>query len=145
MKRHLLALLGALTVTAAQAQTPTSDEMSRAIDLLNLTDVAVHPQPKGPDVTGDLPGGHRVELDFHRHGGALEEIEAEDHRLFPADAIAALVPDTVRGHRLYPTSGLIEKIEFETDKIEIEGRTVGGQDFKAEFTPAGHLLDYKLD
>ncbi|WP_138471129.1 hypothetical protein [Poseidonocella sp. HB161398] len=117
--------------------------MDNVIAALGITDARIHPDDKGPDASGHLPGGTLVELDFHR-GGEFEEIEAPGS-LAPVAEIAAVVPKAVRDLPQWPADGSFEKFEIERDKIELEGRDASGRWFKAEFDPRGRLLEWKYD
>ena len=109
MTRTLIAgailLLGSV---GAQAQTGLTSEMTRVIGALNLREVVIHPDNWGPDITATLPGGARIELDFHRRGSPLEEIESAQNQPFPATEIAALVPEAVRTNPNYPSDGTFD-------------------------------------
>ncbi|MAU47764.1 MAG: hypothetical protein CMP09_23740 [Yangia sp.] len=146
MTRTLIAgailLLGSV---GAQAQTGLTSEMTRVIGALNLREVVIHPDNWGPDITATLPGGARIELDFHRRGSPLEEIESAQNQPFPATEIAALVPEAVRTNPNYPSDGTFEKVEFDPRGIELEGKDGDGRDFEAEFALDGRLLDFESD
>ncbi|MDO5614157.1 MAG: hypothetical protein Q4G14_13085 [Paracoccus sp. (in: a-proteobacteria)] len=129
----------ALPVMAQDTARPqlTADE---AISALQLTDVT----RRGNDLSGTLPGGQIVELDFDRNGH-LEEIEARNPRLIPISAVAAILPETLRNAERFPIDGEFEKIDFDHDSTEIEGRDAQNRPFEADYDTAGNLLKWELD
>lgn len=129
-----LFLLAAGLPAASQEFPPAvSDLISR----IGLEDTHWHPGQKRADLEGRLRDTW-VEINFHR-GGALEEIEAEHDGLFPASAIAAVVPDALKSSLDYPSDAEFEKIKFGREEYQIEGRTADGHWFEAEFDGSGHL------
>ncbi|WP_134680431.1 hypothetical protein [Paracoccus ravus] len=140
MKSGFLALAAAvLAAQPAIAQTSAPDE----VRALKLSEVILHPDERGPDASGTLPGGVRVELDYHRDG-RLEEVEAKDRDLLPFEAVAPVLPEPMRADARLAGAGL-EQIEFDDDGIEIEGRDRDGNRFKAEYSASGALQDWKRD
>ncbi|WP_172331733.1 hypothetical protein [Mangrovicoccus sp. HB161399] len=148
MKRLILPALAGLCLAspgaAQEFHLQRGPEVRDAvISALGITDARLHPDDEGPDVSGHLPGGTLVELDFHRDG-EFEEIEAPGS-LAPVAEIAAVVPQAVRVLPQWPADGSFKKFEIERDKIELEGRDAAGRWFKAEFDPRGLLLEWKYD
>lgn len=137
--RHLIPAIALILPVAAQAQEMPA-HVSDIVGKLALTDVQWHPGAHRADAEGRL-GSAWVELDFDR-SGALDEIEAEHGGLFPASAIAAVVPQPLLDNVQYPADAEFSKIEFNRDKIEIDGRTAAGVWFEAEFSPRGEMLKW---
>lgn len=98
----------------------------------------------GRHVTGALPGGQRVELDFNAEG-ALEDIEAEGDEGFPAEAVAAAVPEAIRANPDYPADALFDELDLDDGGLELEGTRGDGQRFEAEFAADGQLLEMKME
>lgn len=98
----------------------------------------------GQNITGALPGGQRVELDFDAEG-ALEDIEAEGEEGFPAEAIAAAVPEAIRANPDYPADAMFHEIDLDDDGVEFEGTRGDGQRFEAEFAADGQLVEMKTE
>ncbi|MDS9469886.1 hypothetical protein RGQ15_20225 [Paracoccus sp. MBLB3053] len=146
LNRAFLPLLIAVSfATTAKANThlPSADDIRQMAQELSLTDLDVHPDEKGSDATGTLPSGTRVELDLHRNG-KLDKIEARGHQTMPLADLMPLMPTQFSAPSLTPQSP-ITKLEFDDDHLEIEGRTGDGQEFKAEFSASGRLLEWKQD
>jgi len=142
MKTGMLALAAVLLASLpALAQIPAGAE--EVIRLLGLTNIRLHPDERGPDATGTLPGGVLVELDFYRDG-TLEEIETDGRALAPFAALAPVLPEALQKDEKLAGS-TIEQLEFDNDGIEIEGRDRDGNRFKAEYTASGELREWKRD
>lgn len=120
-------------------------EAARAVaDRLGLTEVSVHPDDKGADLEGRLPGGLWIELDFHRDG-SLEDLEADKHALIPVSEVVAVLPEALLSADRFPADALFEKIELEDDGYEIEGRDAQGRWFKADYDRHARLEEWKFD
>lgn len=146
LRNTFLPLLLSMTFgTAVKADThlPVADDVRQVAQALSLVDLDVHPDTKGPDATGTLPGGTRIELDLHANG-ALDKIEARGQQTMPLSDLTPLLPADFSAPHLTSESR-ITKVEFEDDHLEIEGRTSEDREFKAEFTRSGHLLEWKQD
>ncbi|PRX08499.1 UNVERIFIED_ORG: hypothetical protein BCL66_11035 [Martelella mediterranea] len=137
----LVATCGAAAEAAGHA--PDGNAVRHAAATLSLTDLDVHPDDKGSDAVGTLPGGARVELDVHRDG-SIDKVEAVGHRTAPLSELMPVLPAGLSAPKLTPKSRIF-KIELDDDHIEVEGRDDNGQKFKAEFTASGHLLEWKRD
>jgi hypothetical protein len=134
--KHILTALFLTSGTTVMAQNMPSD-VSDMIAKIRLEEVKWHPGDKQADLEGKLAGTW-VEIDFHRDGG-LEEIETKHGGLFPASAIAAIVPEVLASSADYPSDASFTKIEFDADQYEIEGRTAQGEWFEAKFDGRGRL------
>ncbi|WP_172328917.1 hypothetical protein [Mangrovicoccus sp. HB161399] len=129
--------LSLLTLTALGTAALARDYLPRTQDIavvertLNLTAARRHPDEEGPDLTGILPGGDRIEVDL-RHDGTM-----------PLDEVVPLLRSDV-AEALYATTALtagtrLREMEF-GDEIALEG-----PGFNAEFTADGHLKEWKRD
>lgn len=151
MKRaiSIVAIAGCLAIPGiAVAQDLPPQDLPQSVNELRLTDIEIREKPVaeyGRRVRGTLPGGARVEIDLNGKN-AIEDIEARGNALFPVADIKAVVPAAILGNDSWPADAQLEKIEFEDDgRVEIEGRLANGQEFEAEFTRDGLLLDFDTD
>lgn len=144
-KAYLPMLLAVSFGTAAKADShlPAVEDIMQVAQTLSLTDLDVHPDHKGSDGTGTLPGGTRVEFDLH-HNGTLDKIEARGHQTMPLADLMPVLPAQFSAPSLTPQSA-ITQVEFDDDHLEIEGRTGNGREFKGEFTASGRMLEWKQD
>ncbi|MBN9671533.1 hypothetical protein [Roseibium aggregatum] len=144
MKQTLLSLFLLTVPAGAVFAQPLPEPVEHLVQEIGLQEVSWHPGRKQPDLEGRLPGGIRVEIDFH-HGFELEEIEADHHGLFKVDLIEAVLPSHFKDSPDYPHGALISKIELKDDEIEIEGKTADGQWFEAEYDRSGSLRKWERD
>ncbi|WP_339952211.1 hypothetical protein [uncultured Albimonas sp.] len=114
------------------------------VERLGLTEARFEEDRRNPDLHGTLPGGVRVEIEFHRDG-SLDEIEATGQQPFPAAAIAPALPAAVRSAPDWPADARLWSVEFDADGVEIEGIDAAGRSFEAEFAPDGRLIDMDVD
>ncbi len=137
-----------LTLTALGSAALARDYLPRTQDIvvvertLNLTGARRHPDGEGPDLTGILPGGDRIEVDLH-HDGTVDRIEAPHHGTMPLGELVPLLRSDV-AEALYATTALtagtrLREMEL-GDEIALEG-----PGFTAEFTADGHLKEWKRD
>ena len=139
-----LALFAPLPALAATDTLPAP--VADVAQTLALSDLDYRPNAKGPDLTGRLPSGAVLELDFHDRGRPdLEEIETARRSFVPLAEVAALLPAGIVGAEVLGDGATFEQIEFDDHEIEIEGRDATGRRFKAEFALDGQLLELKRD
>lgn len=131
------------TTAKADSYLPAVEDIMQVAQTLSLTDLDVHPDDKGSDGTGRLPGGARVEFDLHQNG-TLDKIEAHGHQTIPLADLMPILPAQFSAPALTPQSA-ITQVEFDDDHLEIEGRTSSGREFKGEFTTSGRMLEWKQD
>lgn len=123
---------------------PDPDAMRATAERLALSEVRIHPQDEGPDLSGRLPGGAWIELDFHRDG-TLEDLQAEEDRPAPIAEVAAMLPDPLLAGDRFPRDARFERIELDDDGFELEGRDAEGRWFKAEYDRDGRLEEWEAD
>ncbi|WP_138473427.1 hypothetical protein [Poseidonocella sp. HB161398] len=137
-----------LMLTAPGTAVAAHDYLLRTPDIavvertLNLTAARRHPDKVGPDLTGILPGGDRVEVDLH-HDGTLDRIEASRHGTMPLGEVMPPLRSDV-AEMIYATTALTAGTrlgEMELgDEIALEA-----PGFTAEFTADGHLKEWTRD
>lgn len=145
-KTTLLAVLGITTLAVAVEagpSLPARADIERVAASLSLGDLRIHPDTKGPDATGALPGGDRIEIDLHGDG-TLDHIEAAGHGSFPLAAVASVMPVALSDPRLTAQSRIF-KIDFDEDGLKLEGEDSAGRGFKAEFSRTGQLSEWKTE
>lgn len=132
---------------AASAQAddyiPSDTDVTMVTQALSLTDARIHPNEKGPDATGTLPSGARVQIDLHADG-TLDDIEGFGHDTFVLSEIAGAMPHGLVLPEL-DTGTRILKLGLSDDGIELEGTTPDGRTFKGEFTHIGRAREWKTD
>ncbi|MDO5620670.1 MAG: hypothetical protein Q4G24_04290 [Paracoccus sp. (in: a-proteobacteria)] len=139
MKSLIVSTLTALALTVpAVAQTTFNADSATAA--LQLTEVS----KRGDDLTGRLPSGQVVELEFRRDG-SLEEIEARNPRLVPVAAVTALLPQQLLSAERFPADGQFENISFDRDGYEFEGRDAQDRKVEIKYNSSFALVEYELD
>lgn len=138
-----------ILLTAALVLTPAlafaAEDHPPLVEELGLTGAeTVRADADGQQITGALPGGQRVELDFDAEG-ALEDIEAEGEEGFPAEAVAAAIPEAIRSNPDYPADAMFHELDLDTEGLELEGTRADGQRFEAEFAADGQLVEMKME
>lgn len=130
------------TTAEARDYLPQTSDIVAVEQKLNLSDASIHPDDEGPDLTGTLPGGDRIEVDLH-HDGNVDKVEAHHHGTFPLGEVMPLLPGDV-ADALYAAGTLTPATRLREmelgDEIELEG-----PGFKAEFTATGQLKEWKRD
>ena len=140
----------ALLLTPAAPLLAASSDMpapaSGVAEALSLTDVTWTPNRRGPDMTGTLPDGSPVEIDFSDRGPAvLYEIEAGTREGAPLALVAGVLPAPIVDQSLIGPDAIFYEIDFDDDDIEIDGRATDGRRFEAEFTHDGTLIGIEFD
>ncbi|WP_428926239.1 hypothetical protein [Marinibacterium sp. SX1] len=142
----LIALPLAATALTPALAADMPAQVEQVVRDLDLSDVDYRPDPRGTDLTGQLPDGSLVRIDFHDRGREeLEEIEAHGRDAVPLSQVAAVLPEgLLAAGPIGPDDGFYE-IDFDDDgSVDIEGLTADGRRFDAEYDRAGRLdeLDY---
>lgn len=140
----LLALMALPTTAQQSGGAYDTDAISRMAETLSLSEVRIHPDDRGPDLTGRLPGGAMIEIDVHRDG-SLDKIEAEGSELAPIAEVVAILPQPLIGAEGFPSDGRFEEIDLDDGEFEIDGRDAEGRRFEAEYTASGQLKEFKRD
>ncbi|MBP1806355.1 energy transducer TonB [Rubellimicrobium aerolatum] len=141
----LAALALPLLAASLSAQDASSAALPDVVAQLGLTEVEAHShRGEGRHLQGRLPEGAWVEVDLHRDG-RVEEVEAHDGDGFPIAAVAALVPEAVRASPSFPAEARLHKLDWDGDRIEIEGRDGEGREFEAEFATDGRLIEMDVE
>lgn len=140
----LLAIASAAFLAAAAPS--HADDLPKAVVELGLKNTQLHHRDHfGISVRGEFADGNLVEVHLDSDGH-VHQVESENHTGFKASDVVILIPDAVRSQPTYPTDGTFYRVELDHgDKIEIEGLTAGGQEFKAEFRSDGQVLEMKID
>lgn len=147
MKYLTAPLLAGLLVSPAIGQETAPDRaaIQKVAQTLSLSKTDINPgNRRGPDLEGTLPGGVRIEIDFHRDG-SLEEIEASHSRPAPVSEVRAVLPEVLLNADRFPVNGVFESIEFKDDGFEIDARDAEGRWFEAEYAPNGALREWDAD
>ncbi|HWK72017.1 MAG TPA: hypothetical protein VNS29_14375 [Burkholderiaceae bacterium] len=146
MKYALSAVV--MVASLASAGFAIAQDLPKMVTDLGLTDIQVRQKPNakyGRRVAGTLPSGSRIEVDLNGKN-EVDDIEARGNDFFPAADIRGLVPAPVLKNASWPADAKLEKIEFEHNgNIEIKGRLANGQEFDAEFSADGRVLEFDTD
>lgn len=143
MRRHVFLMIGAVILgqPALAQSTASLDDIVRRLD---VAEVKLHPNDRDADATAILGDGRRFELDFQSNG-RLEDIEAQDGALIPVASLGTAIPEALRSAPRWPADASFEEIEFERDGVEITGVDAAGMPFKARFSNAGDLIEWKSE
>ncbi|QDY71269.1 hypothetical protein [Qingshengfaniella alkalisoli] len=140
----LIATLAGFSVTGALAQskTPADHPFVKALGLEQITERHHY---YGDDLHGVTADGVPVEIEFDRDG-EIEEVDVESREGLPISAVSSLIPQAVLEHDQFPVDAHVKTLDIDDrDKIEIEGYLANGQEFEAEFTFDGRLLELDID
>lgn len=138
----LLMVVAFATAAEARERLPDPADISAVEKRLNLSAAHIHPDDKGPDLSGILPGGDPIEVDLHQDG-TVDKVEAPRHGTIPLGEVMPLLRADVAEALYYATAltadTRLREMEL-GEEIELEG-----PGFKAEFTASGHLKEWKRD